>query len=78
MPRSVVARESSITVRRKQVIESLGSARTPEIVNAYMDGKWLQSLDRRLSNGLARSCRELPREELAVLACLSKRLKELD
>jgi DNA topoisomerase I len=46
----------------------------PEIVNAYMDGTLLQSLCRRVKSDLARSCRDLPRDELAVLTCLHARL----
>lgn len=65
------------------VAKRLGNTKTvcrkcyvhPEIMNAYMDGTLLQSLRRRVNQELARSCRDLPREELAVLACLHERLK---
>jgi DNA topoisomerase-1 len=47
----------------------------PEIVNAYMDGALTELLRQRASRELARSGRELPKEELAILACLRARLK---
>ncbi len=64
------------------VAKRLGNTKTvcrkcyvhPEIVNAYMDGTLLQSLRGRVNDELARSCRALPREEMAVLACLHERL----
>ncbi|HZN44542.1 MAG TPA: hypothetical protein VFB56_04410, partial [Nitrospiraceae bacterium] len=64
------------------VAKRLGNTKTvcrkcyvhPEIVNAYMDGTLLQSLCRRVKSELARSCRDLPRDELAVLTCLHARL----
>jgi DNA topoisomerase-1 len=67
----------------ERVAKRLGNTKTvcrkcyvhPEIVNAYMDGTLRESLDRQVSNELARTCRALPREELAVLACLHERLK---
>jgi DNA topoisomerase-1 len=47
----------------------------PEIVNAYMDGSLAELLRRQASQELARAGRRLPKEELAVLACLRARLK---
>ncbi len=65
------------------VAKRLGNTKTvcrkcyvhPEIVNAYMDGTLRESLRQRVNNELAHSCRDLPREELAILACLQERLK---
>jgi DNA topoisomerase-1 len=47
----------------------------PEIINAYLDGSLAGLLRRRVSQELARAGRDLPRDELAVLACLHARLK---
>jgi DNA topoisomerase-1 len=47
----------------------------PEIINAYLDGSLAGLLRRRVSHELARAGRDLPRDELAVLACLHIRLK---
>lgn len=47
----------------------------PEIVNAYMDGALVELLRQEVSGELARACRGLPRDEMAVLACLHSRLK---
>jgi DNA topoisomerase-1 len=65
------------------VAKRLGNTKTvcrkcyvhPEIVNAYIEGTLLQSLRKRVNDELTRFCRDLPREELAVLACLHQRLK---
>lgn len=84
--RSTAQAKRNVVSAIERVAKRLGNTKAvcrkcyvhPEIVNAYMDGTWLQSLDRRVSHGPARSCREFPREESAVLACLNKRLKGLD
>ena len=46
----------------------------PEIINSYMDGSLAGLLRRRVSHELAQSSRDLPKDELAVLACLHARL----
>jgi DNA topoisomerase-1 len=46
----------------------------PEIINAYLDGSLAALLRRRVSHELAQSGRDLPKDELAVLACLHARL----
>ncbi|HJR76455.1 MAG TPA: hypothetical protein VJ805_05750 [Nitrospiraceae bacterium] len=47
----------------------------PEIINAYMDGTLAGLLRRRVSHELARAGRDLPKDELAVLACLEARFR---
>jgi DNA topoisomerase-1 len=47
----------------------------PEIITSYMDGSLADLLRRRVRHELARTGRDLPKDELAVLACLHARLK---
>jgi DNA topoisomerase-1 len=47
----------------------------PDIINAYMDGTLAGLLRQRVSREVARACRDLPRDEASVLACLQARLR---
>lgn len=46
----------------------------PDVLDSYMDGSLVESLSRKAGNELARSLKNLPAEEAAVLALLQQRL----
>jgi DNA topoisomerase-1 len=47
----------------------------PDIINSYMEGSLAELLRQHMSPDPAHACRDLPRVEAAVLACLQARLR---
>ncbi|HET9962002.1 MAG TPA: hypothetical protein VFQ34_06680 [Nitrospiraceae bacterium] len=82
-PHSATQAKRNVVSAIETVAKRLGNTKTvcrkcyvhPEILNAYLDGTLVASLQNRVKAQLLRSSRHLPPEEAAVLRCLQQRLR---
>ncbi len=80
---STAQAKRNVVAAIEAVAERLGNTKAicrkcyihPDVINAYMDGTLAGLLRQRVSRELARACRDLPRDEASVLACLQARLR---